>query len=284
MTAPPSSLPRPRRIRWLQFSLRTLLLVMLVAAIGVGWWSERIRRQQRIAEAVRLLAQSPKPYGWNHDPIALVRAVNSLRSLGKRDAIAALRQFVVQHPNDSSPDSPHQALLLVVPLLFERSNPEDKYPRPTTFFRNDSDYEADLGSWPFRLAIQDDIPYQNVVIGIYTGAESDKSYLIKWAEAHGRLRGSPLRPGDNPLSAADQLIHMLHSQSNDAETGSFVVKGIRRQAVTCIAGVIGINEPTVEGLRLEDDDQWKKIKRECVGLGIRWSEEKQEYVATKQKE
>jgi hypothetical protein len=281
MSADAASTAAPRRFRWLQFSLRTLLLVMLVAAIGVGWWSERIRRQQRIAEAVRLLAQSPNPYGWNHDPIALVRAVNSLRSLGKRDAIAALRQFVAQQPNDSTPDAPHQALVLVVPLLFERCNPEDKYPRPTTFFRNDSDYEADLGSWPFRLAIQNDIPYQNVVIGIYTGAESDKSYLIKWAAAHGRLRGSPLRPGDDPLSAADQLIHQLHSRSNDAETGSFVVKSVRRQAVTCIAGLIGINAPTVESLQLDDDDLWKKLKQDCIGLGIRWSEQKQQYVATK---
>ncbi|MEX2027177.1 MAG: hypothetical protein WEH44_07745 [Pirellulaceae bacterium] len=35
----------PKR-RWLQFSLRTLLLAMLVLGVGLGWFAERVRRQR----------------------------------------------------------------------------------------------------------------------------------------------------------------------------------------------------------------------------------------------
>jgi hypothetical protein len=44
MAAAPTEAPRPRR-RWLQFSLRTLLVVMLVAALGMAW----VARQRQLA-------------------------------------------------------------------------------------------------------------------------------------------------------------------------------------------------------------------------------------------
>src|SRR5262245_30749764 len=90
----------PRSFRWLQFSLRTMLLVILVAALGLGWYSRELRRRERIEKAVQLLAAAPKMTGWDHDPVALIRAANALHSLGKKDAIDALRRFAARYPND----------------------------------------------------------------------------------------------------------------------------------------------------------------------------------------
>jgi hypothetical protein len=47
-SAPPA--PKPRR-RWLQFSLRTLLVLMLVLGCGLGWLAYKIKaaREQRAA-------------------------------------------------------------------------------------------------------------------------------------------------------------------------------------------------------------------------------------------
>jgi hypothetical protein len=41
----------PKR-RWLQFSLRTLLLTMLVLGVGLGWFAERVRRQREALSKV----------------------------------------------------------------------------------------------------------------------------------------------------------------------------------------------------------------------------------------
>ncbi|MCY2987709.1 MAG: hypothetical protein NTY19_07585 [Planctomycetota bacterium] len=54
MTTTPPTTPKPRR-RWLQFSLRTLLVLMLVLGCGFGWLGrevQRARTQQRTAAAI----------------------------------------------------------------------------------------------------------------------------------------------------------------------------------------------------------------------------------------
>ena len=43
---------RPHRLRWYQFSLRTLLLLMLLANIGVSWFATRMHRQREAVEAI----------------------------------------------------------------------------------------------------------------------------------------------------------------------------------------------------------------------------------------
>ena len=51
----PESPSRPRRRRWFQYSLRTLLLVVTVAAVLLGIWTGRARRQKEAVEAIREL-------------------------------------------------------------------------------------------------------------------------------------------------------------------------------------------------------------------------------------
>ncbi len=59
MTQPPTT-PKPRR-RWLQFSLRTLMVLMLVFGCGFGWAGVKLKqaREQRGAvKAIRKLGGS----------------------------------------------------------------------------------------------------------------------------------------------------------------------------------------------------------------------------------
>ena len=56
-TAEPSTTPKSRR-RWLQFSLRTMLVLMLVFGAGLGWLAheaERARAQHKLAAAIEQL-------------------------------------------------------------------------------------------------------------------------------------------------------------------------------------------------------------------------------------
>lgn len=114
---------------WIQWRLRSLLVVMLLFGVAFAWWGAKLRREARLKEAVRLVAASP---GWfprdDYDPIALVRAVNALHALGKEDAVEALRRFANEYPSNHGPNDSHEALRLIIALLFDRADPEDRFP------------------------------------------------------------------------------------------------------------------------------------------------------------
>ena len=55
MTATPPTTPKPRR-RWLQFSLRTLMALVVLLSLPLAWFALKIRkaeRQQQAMEAIR---------------------------------------------------------------------------------------------------------------------------------------------------------------------------------------------------------------------------------------
>ena len=61
--------PKPRRLRWFQYSLRTLLFVMLLASIGMSWVAVRIRnarKQKAAVEAIEKLG-GEVTYDWTFD-------------------------------------------------------------------------------------------------------------------------------------------------------------------------------------------------------------------------
>jgi hypothetical protein len=131
---------------WIQWSLRSLRVLMFLLAIGFAWWGAKLRKEARLKEAVRLVAASP---GWfpsdGYDPIALVRAVNALHALGKEDAIEALHCFARECPSNWGPEDRHEALRLIIPLLFDRLDPEDRFPFVS----------ASEGPGPYRLTQKD---------------------------------------------------------------------------------------------------------------------------------
>ena len=59
MTMTPPTPAKPRR-RWLQFSLRTLLVLMLVAGAGVGWFAHEVRQTRAHREAVKAAENARK--------------------------------------------------------------------------------------------------------------------------------------------------------------------------------------------------------------------------------
>jgi len=50
-----SPLTRKLRRRWFRYSLRTLLLLMLVFGCGLGWFAREIRRSRAQREAVKAI-------------------------------------------------------------------------------------------------------------------------------------------------------------------------------------------------------------------------------------
>jgi hypothetical protein len=288
MSADAASTAPPRRFRWLQFSLRTLLLGMVAAALVFAWFRQRIEREQRIDEAVRLLEMSPKPDEDPFDPIALVRAVNCLHSLGKDDAIAALRRFVARRGKGGSQHDAAVGLFLVIPLSFEPVDPEDG-PSNCAICDEMGECNLSLNGWPqIHVILKDDLPLRARFTGAYSTGCEDWLEVIQWAEQRGRLRGSPLRPPDDPVTVAEKISRRWEDCENLKDS-------FQDQATRTIAHLIEPfkipdrpDEETVpffglSGWQLQPETEpcWLHLKAECRRLGIRWSEAKQQYVATK---
>ncbi|HEY2412713.1 MAG TPA: hypothetical protein VGI40_10745 [Pirellulaceae bacterium] len=286
--------------RWFQWSLRSFLIAIVVIATGLAWWSAKRRREARINNAVRLIASSPSYLGSDQDfdQIGIVRAVNALHALGKADALDAMRRYTKQYPavlNSSDyqiwleTSYRYQSLRTIIPLLFDRRDPEDRYPihgdnigafqLPSVEF----DWRVDDWRWfAGRFVVESDIPFQRSAVRGYDDS-SDLTYVINWAEQYGRLRESPLRPADNPFDAADRVV-AIHKDWVDKES-------IRYQVFLAIAHLVPESEGKEFDLRewdrgghplaLSDDANWERLKALRSELGIRWNAQKQAYEATK---
>jgi len=63
MTTPSPSTPTPRR-RWLQFSLRTLMVLMLVFGAGFGWFAREVQRARARREAAKTIEKLGGRVTW----------------------------------------------------------------------------------------------------------------------------------------------------------------------------------------------------------------------------
>ena len=56
-----NEMPKPRRRRWLQYTLRSLFMVMTLACVGMSWLGIKMRAARRQREAVTAIQ---KLGGW----------------------------------------------------------------------------------------------------------------------------------------------------------------------------------------------------------------------------
>jgi hypothetical protein len=290
--------------RLIQWSLRSFFVALIGLAVGFSYLGAKVRRESRITKAVRLIEASP---GWfradEYDPIPLIRAVNALQAIGKEDAIEALRRFAKNNSSHGPPDELQEHMRLIIPLLFDRVDPEDRFP---------SVYASDPPGTPYRLEVREwltadllsvvgDIPFNCSNIAGFSGAMEDFSYAIDWAQRHARFRSTPLRPVDDPFGAADQLLIELRRAANGhggtGEVSVHVKRQIREQVVKAIGHLLPPGESDRflysmnwdvrrgdfnESYRaVSEDTNWVNLKEKCEPLGIRWSSDEQAYVTTK---
>jgi hypothetical protein len=221
-----------------------------------------------LSRTLQLINACPVPYDGIdvYDPIALVRAVNHLRSLGKDKAIAELREFlkVTYYPEDTGytryridpkniDTSDHSSLSSLVPLLFDglEQNVEE-------------------------IKLWQDIPFSILQIGGGSEWEWGTEALVEDAAHHGKLRTKPLRPADNPLQAADSLfLKMVQPKDRKREYLSQV--HLRVQAWGAVRHLV--DPGGKQSLDFSSQESWDKLKARVTQMKIRWDEKRQEYVA-----
>lgn len=254
-------------------------MLILIAACGLGCWAWHKRRLDQRESAIQAIAAAPDPLGWNFNPVSLIRAVNRLHSLGRHDALLALRQFDNTYPNEGY-SCPHQSLELVLPLVFDRRNPDDKYPRPVNWFDPSEGIVLDQDSWDYWIMVEDGIPFHTVMIGGTSGMPGNQSYLIKWANDHARLRESPMIPGDI-LQAAEKVMAKLAEDKDGKEPSEWTSRHIRMQVYNAVVHLLQLPEDD-DALTPYDEQRWQLLKRKCEDLGVAWNMELQAFVSTKQ--
>jgi Leucine Rich repeat len=66
VTTAPSTTPKPRR-RWYQYSLRTLMVLMLAIGCGLGWFTARMRQARSQRKTVETIAELNGWVGYDYE-------------------------------------------------------------------------------------------------------------------------------------------------------------------------------------------------------------------------
>jgi hypothetical protein len=218
-----------------------------------------------ISRTLQLINACPTPIGWNFDSIALVRAANHLRSLGKDKAIAALREFLeVAYDTGYSRDridpenidtSNQWCLASLVPLVFDG-------------------VDQDL-----RIGVWQGIPFHTMVIHGTSGWPPSVRPLLREAQEHGKLIQKPLRPTNDPLEAADSAFKKIVETEKQKDSEE-LLRHLRAQVWRGIRHLV--DPQAKETPDLSSKPTWDKLKAKAASLKIRWDEKRQEFVAGEQ--
>jgi hypothetical protein len=217
-----------------------------------------------LSRTLQLINACPNPLGWRFDGIALARAVNHLSSLGKDNAIAAMREFLEMADHDgygrdgvdpaNIDTSDQYCLACVVPLVFDR---------------------VDLLE---RITVWQGIPFHTVVIDGFRGQRPRSTgRLLDRAAQSGKLFAQPLRPADNPLPAADSLFDRIVPPKEPEMSRLRLREHLRKQAWRAVRHLV---DPRAKAPPdLSSQANWDRLNAKVAQLKIRWDEKRQEYVA-----
>jgi hypothetical protein len=230
-----------------------------------------------LSKTLQLINGASSHIGYHFNPVAVVRAVNHLRSIGKEKTIAALREylsiahdpgnFVEREPEPDNLDTSNQdCVKVLIPLLFESSDPHERVPGEGHF-----------------LSVEQDIPFHNVYFGHVSGLRAgrrDLSPLVDWAEKHGKMITTIWKPAPNILEVADQLRQRLGKTSPTSED-DYLKGHLRMQAWRAVRHLVDPDDESNHAVldRFFHDANWSNLRRKADQQKIRWNEELQDYVA-----
>jgi hypothetical protein len=287
--------------------VQTLVAILLFAIVRPTSLPAQVKPDDKPKEnptmsgsALEVLDASPSlTIAEEFNPVALVRAVNHLQSLGKEKALSDLRAFLTPKVEAAKKESDPWILEartekahLIIRLLFEPDDP--KRERPNLRIMNfvwEPD-PKDLSLWPcFPLSLQQVlpflIPWSAIVAPQFEGASLDEH--IEWAVKYGKFRRKPLRPTDDPFAAADKFLERLKVKGLKDGWGR-----AREQAWVAVADIVRQNAKLppdfpkmrsytlqLKVLDLSEDADWDRLKKIASTLKIRWSEKEQKYAIEK---
>jgi hypothetical protein len=241
--------------------------------------SDATPSQAELAHARQLIRETPCP-GDPGNPVRVIRSVNCLRALGKKQAIALLFEVasvsnmgrVVSKESDvddSVPVGYDQTIFMIIPLLFDV--PENGTPPPEPWYSTvNKTWQGVAGT----QVIQGDIPFAISGQWTYGGSPYSTRPLVEWAAEHGRMRAKGLVPQDDLLEAAEALHRRISARTVtefeewldqvDESARDRVIEGLksdlRSQAVRMLHN----------GMRDLKVLPWEELRHQVEKRGIHW--------------
>jgi hypothetical protein len=241
-----------------------------------------------ISETMQIINGVPSYDQNDFNPAKLVRAVNHLMPMGKEKAIRELRAFL-KIARDSTNEtvrcdenidtSDRTCVFLIVRLLFECAEPKGELPGIATVPFMPVPDEKDRKFWLLHpVYLQDDVPFFLCNGGALGGMPDQPERHVDWAEEHGRIRSRPLRPLDNPMTAAGRLIALPQTKRlyKDQDFKDLLY----RQAWNIIEDVdprIPKPKPITPANTFDEPD-WDARVKAASKFKIHWSEAGQKYI------
>ena len=264
---------------------------------------------RKLSRTLRLINGTPSPIGCGHNPVALIQAVNHLRSLGKEEAIKALREYLEiaydaghyyyfdpVYP-ESSDTSNRWRLATLIPLVFEPEKTGEKLPaggmevfierwksvgdgRDVNF--DDQEYVLAYEEWVWPnnyITVWRGITFHNRYVGGYTGWPESTAYLVEWADERGKIIEGRLRPMDDPFEAAEELYSRLADERRAGPEKALAELRLhlRLQTWRMIAHLVEPERKRPREMFDVSDQEWFKLKSKAAQLHIRWDEDRDEY-------
>ena len=266
----------------IRFRTSSLLTLIAIASVVFAVWVHQQRRQAQIAAVVPLIATIDR--GNNENPTTIITVLNELKRIGHSGTLEAMRLFDSKHTSKS------QNVEILAQLLFDRKNPDEKFP---SMVRSElTDYELDRDNWRYDIEIVDNIPFATNVLPIsYSGIVYPRSYAIKWADERGRLNSVPLLPTNNPFKTTEELIQRLvvertyqySDQDSEfiAEIPDRVSDKIQEQVYQMVKHLVPEIETPEWGEWSKRPDLWRKLENKCLESGLQWSPTRNCYIFTK---
>jgi hypothetical protein len=236
-------------------------------------------QEGEVRRALSALDHIGDTQGTGYDPLAMIQAVNTLRSLGKDQALAVVREYLRVVPN--GPPRSERVIMLVLRLLFDTEGvpPRIVIGAPSPEEPKDHDLKSLLPLFP--LVVVQDVPFLVVADYRILGRPSPATTHIDYYEEHGALRGAPFKPTDNLRQLLTAMEHSAwwRIYSGDPQRG--------RNIMTCqLSHLARTVAPDLEGdLRFTAQeivaDKWLRAAPRLNPENIAWEASTNCYVLRK---
>jgi hypothetical protein len=237
-----------------------------------------------LAHELDLINQASQWQGQDGRTEHLIHAVNALHALGKEQALARMREYIVMTqtpPIEWWYFDERPVVAWIATLLFEPIEHETLLP-PLFGGGYAEDDSAYYENWPqFPWAVVHDVPFQIQFFDELGEQGYEIPLHLDWVERHCVLREEPLQPSVNPLVAAEIILSSPQVSALEGFDREQVESALRDQAMSMVEGLL----PPIEfprgsfgGWDTEAQIQWHDRVEQSIELGITWDEERQEFV------
>lgn len=248
-----------------------------------------------ISETMKIINGAPSLDCRNFDGAKLVRAVNHLVPMGKEKAIATLRQFLEMARDTYDPyslkiddnidTSEKTSVFLITRLLFECDDTIQRLPPILAGVFAGIREKEDVTLFPYHpIYLHGDLPFYLASGGGTTGQPQQPEEHVDWAERHGRIRTTLLKPVDDPMAAARTVAGLPHIRRLYEDDKRLVEASTLRQAATIVLDARPQKSPPFPVFAIDDpcmEPEWVAIEEYARQGEIHWSEEKQQYLLLK---